>query len=172
MRKEKQLLLDEIVDRLDAASSFVITRYQDLGADLNYELRSKLSKSGGKIYAFKKRVFLKAIAEKAVEFSHEDLPGHIAAVLGGEDAVAAAKVLSDFNKEHKNKNFEVLGGFFEGVQVSKEDVLEIASLPGRNEMRAQLLGLFEAPMAMSLGAMDAVMSSVPSCLQQKIEKEE
>ncbi|MDX8430472.1 MAG: 50S ribosomal protein L10 [Candidatus Algichlamydia australiensis] len=172
MRKEKQLLLDEIVENLDKASSIVLMRYQNLDADLNFSFRSKLSKSGGKIYAFKKRVFLKAIAEKTMEFSKDELPGHVAAVLGGDDPIAAAKVVCDFKKEFNQDSLEILGGFFEGAQISKGDVLEIAKLPGKDEMRAQLLGLFEAPMALSLGAMDAVMSSVPSCLMQKSEKEE
>lgn len=170
MRKEKQLLLDEIVEELDSASSYVLMRYQDLGANSTFEFRSRLQEKGGKIVAFKKRIFLKAIADKVLDFNKEDLSGHVAAVVSGEDPVGPAKVLCDFQKEQNNKSVEILGGFFEGVQISKADVLEIAQLPGKDEMRSQLLGLFEAPMTLSLGAMEAVMSSVPSCLQQKSEK--
>lgn len=72
----------------------------------------------------------------------------------------------DFRKTNK-ENFSVLGGRFEGKECSEKDLEIISQLPTKDVMRSQLLGLFEAPMSQTLAVMEALLCSVPHCLENK-----
>ena len=51
-------------------------------------------------------------------------------------------------------------------------VEKLSKLPGKDEMRAQLLSVFEAPMAQTLAVMDALLASVVYCLDNKCQQEQ
>ena len=51
--------------------------------------------------------------------------------------------------------------------VLKKDLEIISQLPTKDVMRSQLLGLFEAPMSQTLAVMEALLCSVPHCLENK-----
>jgi large subunit ribosomal protein L10 len=71
--------------------------------------------------------------------------------------VAAAKVLTDFAKEHDQRP-EVKGGLMEGKAIDAGQVKKLASLPSREQMLAELGAGFQAPLAGFLGAMSGLMS--------------
>lgn len=170
MRQEKQLLLDEIKNKIEDANSFVFTRYKGLGANLANDLRTELAKSGSELEVVRKRVFIKAALEAGIEVDLKLLEGHIGLVFTGEDAVVTAKTLVEFEKDTKGV-VEVLGGHFEGKLCDASQVEKLSSLPGKDEMRAQFLGLLEAPMSQTLAVMEALLCSVPFCLENKVKAE-
>lgn len=170
MRKEKQFLLDEIKEKLSESSAFVLTSYQKMNPNLASDFRMSIVDSGGLFCVVKKRVFLKAAKEVGLDVTEETLKGHIAVVYSGEDAVATAKAVYKF----KNKNdslLEVLGGLFEGKMCSPEEFKEIAQLPSTQEMRAQFLGILEAPLSGIVSVMQALPAGVVSCIDQKESKQ-
>lgn len=170
MRKEKQLLIDEIVDQIEDANGFVVMSYEKIGANQNFDFRSSVREAGGNFMIVKKRVFAKALEGKDYSFNKDELPGHVALMLAGEDVVAATKAACDFAKGNKNL-VEILGGLIEGSKCSSQDVVRISKLPGRDQMRSEFLGLLTAPMSQTLSVMDALLTSVPHCLENKANKE-
>ena len=70
-------------------------------------------------------------------------------------AVAAAKVLSDFAKDHDKKPAFKLGILDQKV-LQPEQIDRIAKLPTREQLMSQLVGAFEAPMAALVGALRAL----------------
>ena len=62
-----------------------------------------------------------------------------------EDAVAAAKVLSDFAKG--NDKLIVKGGAYAGKVLSADGVKSLASIPSKEVLLAQLLGLMQSPVS-------------------------
>ncbi len=172
MREEKQLLLDEIRDQIEGSDSFVVTRYQGLKSVMSEELRSNVVEAGGDFEVVRKRVFLKAVAAAGIEDLTEDmLEGSIGVVFAKEDPVAAAKVVCNFQKDNKGV-VEVLCGRFEGKVVGAEDVVTLSKLPSKDEMRAQLLGTLVAPMTHTLSTMQALLTSVIYCIDNKVKKEQ
>ena len=73
------------------------------------------------------------------------------------------------NSENE-KVLEVLAGRYEGSMCSAEDVEQISKLPSRDEMRAQLLSAFEAPLAQVLAVTEALLTSVMHCLENKSQQ--
>ncbi len=171
MRKEKQLLLDEIKETVGSPGGVIVTKYDKLDSNLTADFRVKLNEVGASYVAVKKRMLLKAAEELGFELDRSVLEGHIGVLDAGENFVDAAKALCAFAKENK-KSIEILSGRFEGKSVSKDDVVAISKLPSQDEMRAQLLGLFEAPMSQTLSVMESLLTSVIYCLDNKAKESE
>ena len=170
MRKEKQFLLDEIKEKLSESSAFVLTSYQKMDPNTASDFRDSVVESGGLFCVVKKRVFLKAAKEAGLEVDETTLQGHIGVVYSGEDTIATTKVVYKFKKANKDM-LDVLGGLFEGKMCSPDDFTEIAKLPSTDEMRAQFLGVLEAPMSGLVSVMEAVPAGVLSCIDQKESKQ-
>jgi large subunit ribosomal protein L10 len=168
MREEKQLLLEQIQGNLDTSNALILTRYSGLTPDLSDNLRRMLSESGSSYFVVPKRVFIKAAANAGIKLEREQLQGNIGVVFAKEDIISPTKVVFKFSKEN-NGTLEVLSGIFEGNLRSAADVKAISELPLQDEMRAQLLGLFEAPMAQILSVMEALLTSVIYCLDNKAQ---
>lgn len=171
MRKEKTLLLDEIKGHLDESEAFVVVSYKNLNANNEADLRSSIAKSGGRLLTLKKRMLLKAAETVGVELDQEQLPGHVTVLAARENVVDTIKALFKF-KDEKEDTLDVLVGRYEGALCTPQDIEAISKLPSKDEMRAQLLGIFEAVPAATLGVMDALLTSVVYCLENKINKEE
>ncbi len=168
MRQEKQLLLDEIVNDLNESSDFVLANYINLDPNLTFQLRQSVTESGGKIKIVKKRLFLKAANSMGIDLGNTKIDGHLAVLFTGNQNVSSAKSLFDFKKEN-NKLIDVIAGRFDGKYCSAEDLKEIASLPSHDEMRAQFIGVLEAPLSGLVSVMEASLTSVISCIEQKAE---
>lgn len=171
MRKEKQFLLDEIKEKLDQSSAFVLTSYQKMDPNLTADFRSSVIQTGGAFSVVKKRVFLKAAEEAGVAIDKEMLKGHIAIVYSGDDVAATTKAVYTFKKSN-DELLDVLGGLFEGKICSPQDLKEISELPSMDEMRAQILGLFKAPLSDIVSLFEALQSDVIGCIDEKVKKEE
>lgn len=166
MRKEKQLLLDEIKEMMDKSSSIVITRYQKMNPNLFYDFRGRIGDSGGDFEVVRKRVLVKAAEKANISLDYKKLGGHIGIVFSYDDPISTAKELVKFSEENA-ETFEILLGQFEGKVCSAADVSAIASLPSKDEMRSQFLATLEAPMSQTLATMEALLTSVIYCLENK-----
>lgn len=171
MRQEKQLLLDEIKEKLTQSNDFIITRYQLLKANSANALRNEIAKLGGDFEVVRKRVFIKAAESYGIQLTKDALQGHIGIVFPGEDAIEATKALFQFGKENE-KAIEVLGARLDGRLYPAADVEALSKLPGKDQMRAELLGLFEAPMSQTLAVFEALLTSVIYCLDNKSKQEQ
>ncbi|MFZ4099636.1 MAG: 50S ribosomal protein L10 [Chlamydiia bacterium] len=168
MQAEKQLLLDDLLAAVENAPAFIITRYQGQSANSTYLYRQRLAKVGGQLEVVRKRVFLKAAAQ-AGRTLPEQLEGHIGVVFSRGDFVEATKVVFAVSKETEER-VQVLGAWFEGRLYGPSDVKMISTLPSRDEMRAQLLGTLQAPLAEFLGVVDALLTSMPNLLNNKVDQ--
>lgn len=171
MRKEKQYLLDELKEQLNKFSSFVLINYSNINANKISAFRRDVRKMKGGVEFVKKRILVKAAGSLGHELDLKALPGHIGVVLGDKDALELTKFVFQFRKEN-DKKVNVVGGFLEGVILSGEQVEELSKLPSKDEMRAQLLATFEAPMSQTLSVMEALITSVVYCLDNKVKQSE
>lgn len=166
MRQEKQLLLNEVKGQIEQFGSFVIMRYLSLDANKANEFRRQVAKIGGNVEVMRKRILIKAAKAAGITLDLEALPGHIGLVYAGADPIETTKIIFKFGSENA-KSVEVIGGRFDGQIYNAIDVEKLSKLPGKDEMRAQLLSTFEAPMAQALAVMDALLASVVYCLDNK-----
>lgn len=167
MKHEKQLLLNDMQEQIKKSGSFIIARYQGLTGARAHEFRRELSKNGAYFEVVRKRMLVQASKNLGVEFDPDLFPGHIGLILGAADPVGITKTILKFSDDNE-KSFELVGGFIEGQKASAEDVRRMATLPGKDQMRAELLGLFEAPASQLLAVFEALLSSVVHCIDNKV----
>jgi len=166
MRHEKQLLLDEIKDSIGSTDSFVVMRYKSLSANKANQFRREVSKLGGNVGMMRKRVLVKAAQAAGITLNVKELPGHVGLIYATQEPLELTKMVIQFGEDNE-KAVEVIGGRIDGQLYNAADVTALSKLPSKNEMRAQLLSVFEAPMAQTLAVMDALLSSVVYCLDNK-----
>lgn len=169
MREEKQLLLDEIKEKIEESCGFVALNYRNFTAARVRGFRDQMSELGGDFEVVRKRVFIKAAASVGVHFDVKALNGHVGVLFAQKDATQLVKGAVKFGESNENA-LTLLGGHIEGEVCTAADVEAIAKLPGIREMRAQILALFEAPMAQTAQILQAVLTAVPYCLEEKSNK--
>jgi large subunit ribosomal protein L10 len=166
MRQEKQYLQDAIVQPIDKHSAFVIMNYARVPANTVNQFRRNIAAIGGTVKMTRKRILMKAFQTAGIEFSLDQFPGHVGIVFSGADPIEGVKAAFQFVKE-AGKNVSIIGGRIDGKVYSGNDVETLSKLPSKDEMRAQFLATLEAPMAQTLAVMEAVLSSVVYCLDNK-----
>lgn len=170
MREEKQLLLDEVKGQIEEYGDFALFQYLGVSANAMGDFRTSIAKLGGEVQMIRKRILLKAASSAGVELDLSQLPGHIGLVYSGEDSVEMTKALFQFSKESESK-LSVLGGRLDGKMYSGEQVEALSKLPGKDAMRAELLGLLIAPLSQTVAVVNALLTAVPCCLENMSKKE-
>lgn len=171
MKAEKELLKKEIKDKLNQFHSFLVMQYAKLSANAANDFRRQIGKGGGDVEIARKRILIKAAEDVGISLDREQLGGHVGIVFLGDDPIEMTKTVFKFSQE-RGKAIQVLAGRFEGTLYSGEDVEQLSNLPNKDGMRAQLLGLFEAPMSQTLAVIEALLTSVPHCLENKVKLED
>lgn len=167
MRPEKELLKNEIRDKIKRNNNtFILMHYAGLSANAANEFRSEISKMGGDIEVVRKRVLVKAADDIGIKLDLEALEGHIGLIFLGQDPLETTKAVFKFS-DSRDKIIQVRGGRLDGATYNGADIEKLSKLPSRDEMRAQLLSVFEAPMSQTLAVMEAALTSVIFCLDNK-----
>lgn len=166
MRAEKQYLLDEIKEGIDSADLMMVISYQGLDANNTANFRRELAKSGGSMLVVKKRVFLKAAESSGFVLQYKNMKGHIGLILSEKEPVLTTKAIYKFCKGNEQA-LEIMGGHFQKKLCTASDFEKISKLPSIDQMRSQLLGVLQAPMADTLSVMNALLTSVMHCLENK-----
>ncbi|MCH9610327.1 MAG: 50S ribosomal protein L10 [Chlamydiales bacterium] len=170
MRAEKQFLLDEIKEKIEKSNGFVVARYQKFTPGQSRDFRNELAELGGEFEVVKKRVLIKAASTLGIEFDNGNFEGHVGVLFAHEDPLSVAKKAVKYGEQNDDA-ISVLAGHMEGQVMSADEVVAVAKLPSKDELRAQIVGLFEAPMSQTVGALNAVLTSVLHCLEAKSGKE-
>lgn len=143
-RAQKETQVAELKDRLGRANCVVLADYRGLDVKAVNALRSAIR--GGEGYEYrvaKNRLMVRACEGSAAEGLAEHLQGPTAVAFSFGDPVGLAKILVDFAKEHEV--FDLKAGLLEGRAVGREELAKIATLPSLDGVRAQLVGLVQAP---------------------------
>lgn len=142
--KEKQLA--ELKDKLGESQLTVICDYRGLSVAEMQELRKLLGAEESGFKVIKKTLIRKALDEaKLVSKDTElDLDGQLGLAMGFGDEVTVAQVLARFAKEHAALELKAAINP-DGSLLSAEEVQYLATLPGRDQLRAYLVGTIAGP---------------------------
>jgi large subunit ribosomal protein L10 len=144
MKAEKSLMIENLLERVNASPFLLVVDYTGLKVDKFSELRKRLSVMGAEIHVFKNSLVKKA-AEKA-GYPGEigpHLTGQRAYVTGTKDICATAKILKNFTAEFEKPVVKV--GILEGKLLDDKTIKTLADLPTREVLLSQLLGVLQGP---------------------------
>ena len=139
----KQQNVEEIKEKIDKAQSIVLVDYRGLTVEDVTELRARYRKAGVDYKVYKNAMMRFAFKEAGYEEFNEFLKGPNAIAFGYDDPVAAAKISSEFAKA--NNKLEIKAGIVDGKLIDIDGVNDLAELPPREVLIAQVLGGLNAP---------------------------
>ena len=142
-REEKATAVAEIHERLLGASLAVMTEYRGLTVAQMNKLRRELEQVDAAYHVTKNTLAKLAIKETTFEELDELMRGPTGLVTTSADPVAAAKILVKFAET--NDKLKITGGVLAGAALPAAGVADLAKLPSREVLLAQLLGLLQAP---------------------------
>ena len=147
-RDDKTAAIASMNSRLRTASLAVMTEYRGLTVAQMNRLRRELKQVGAVYQVTKNTLTRRALKDTAFERLGELLRGPTGMVTTADDPVAVAKVLVRFAEQHDK--LKITGGVLEGAVLPAASVGDLAKLPSREVLMAQLLGLMQAPAAQLL----------------------
>jgi large subunit ribosomal protein L10 len=166
MRAEKQLLLDEVKEKIQKSKGFVIARYQGMTADKARKFRDSVANAKGDFEVVRKRVFMKAAESSGYKLPEANYEGHLGILFAEEDALTISKIAVKYGDDN-DKGMEIVCGLIDGTICSGAEVVALTKLPSLNEMRSQILGILQAPMSNAVGVIQSALTSVIYCVDEK-----
>ena len=156
-RTLKEAKVAEIKEKLEKATSVVLSKYQGLTVEEDTVLRKNLREAGVEYKVYKNTLVTLAAKELGLEGIVEYLEGPVAIAFGYEDVTVAARVLNDFAKDHKK--LELKAGIVEGVVYDTDKIKQLATIPSKEVLIAKLLGSIKSPIASFARVINAIAES-------------
>ena len=157
-RSEKEAVISDVTGLAAKAQTLVMAEYRGVTVADMTKLRSDARSKGVALSVLKNTLARRAVAGSSFDVVADQMTGPL--IYGfSEDAVAAAKVVADFAKT--NDKLVIRGGVYGGKALDANGVKQLASIPTKEVLLAQLCGLLMSPMsrtAVVLGALAAKKS--------------
>ncbi len=154
-RSEKEAVIAEVTGLAAQAQTLVMAEYRGITVAAMTKLRSDARSKGVSLSVLKNTLARRAVAGSAFDVVADQMTGPL--IYGfSVDAVAAAKVVADFAKT--NDKLVIRGGAFAGKALDVNGVKQLANIPSKEVLMAQLCGLLMSPIsrtAVVLGALAA-----------------
>jgi len=167
---QKQEILRDLKAKMAKAKSMVFASFNALTVSDNEDLRDQLRAEGNEYYVAKKTLLNLALQEaKLTGIDAKNFQGQLAVVFGYEDEVSPAKVVAKFAKGHA-KNLEFVGGILENRFIEPAQVKELASLPSKQELYAQVVGTINAPVSGLVNALAGNLRNLVYVLNAVVAK--
>ena len=143
-RSEKETVVSDVTALAAKAQTLVLAEYRGIAVADMTRLRSTARSSGVSLSVLKNTLARRAVAGGPFDVVSQHMTGPL--LYGfSEDAVAAAKVVADFAKT--NDRLVIRGGAFAGKALDADGVKQLANIPAKEVLLAQLLGLMQSPVS-------------------------
>jgi large subunit ribosomal protein L10 len=171
---QKKEAVAELREKFGRAKGIFVADYSGLDVEAVNELRRSLRTEGEGDYEYrvhKNTLMRRAATDSDVESIVEYFVGPTALAISYGDPAGLAKALVGYAKQHEA--FELRGGLLEGRAIDTAEVQTLATLPSLDQIRAQLVGLIQAPaqkIAMVLAAPAGQLARVVEARRAAMEE--
>ncbi len=148
----------------------VVADYRGLTVAEISDLRKRLRETGAELIVAKNTLTLIAAKETGHEALEPLLAGPTALAFAYDDVSKTAKVINDFNRGPKK--LVVRGGMLGKNVLGASALDQVASLPSREQVLAQIVGGISSPVAGVVGVINAAITNVLYVLQARIDQQE
>ena len=150
----KKGVVADIKQKFEKAQTAVLVDYRGLNVAEDTELRNQLRKAGVEYAVLKNTMINLAVKDMNLDDLKPHLEGPTAVAFGFEDAVAPAKILSEFAK--KNKKITIKCGVCDGAYIDEAGVQSLASTPSREVLIARIMGSMMSSVSKFVYALEAI----------------
>ena len=143
MNPDKKIIIDALQEQVNNSPYVIVIDYTGMTVPQFSELRNRLTAAGAECHVAKNTYLRQAMAEAGLPDVSESLVGQTAFVSGQSEIFAAAKAISNFEKEFKKPSMKV--GVLGGQVLDADKLKAISSIISRESVLSQLLGTINEP---------------------------
>ncbi len=169
LKSEKEVMIKDLADKFARAKSLVVAQVGKMDVETVTKLRKKLREGGVEYKVLKNTLAKRAAKGTSVELVADDFVGPVSVSISYKDVIAPAKILVDFTKDLET--LKIKSAVVEGKKTDVNGVKALAKLPGLNELRAKLLGMFNQPASKLVRTLAEPGSQLARIIKAKAEKQ-
>jgi large subunit ribosomal protein L10 len=155
--------------KLDQAKVAVLTDYRGLTVSQLQDLRGRLRAQEVEYRVVKNTLARRAAVEAGHEGFQDLLKGPVAIAFGYGELSVPSRLLAEFTRQTRLR-LDIVGGLVEGRVMNAEQVRQIADLPPREALIAQLLGTLQSPVAQLVATIQAPVQQLVGLLEAYRDK--
>jgi large subunit ribosomal protein L10 len=146
-------MVQDVGKHIAGAQTLALAEYRGLTVEHLNALRRQARDKGVYLHVLKNTLARRAVAGTTFEVAKDAMVGPL--IYGfSKDAVAAAKVISDFAKG--NDKLVVKAGVYAGQALDAQGVKALAAIPSREVLIAQIAGMLRSPIQRLAGVLAAL----------------
>ena len=150
----KKGVVADIKQKFEKAQTAVLVDYRGLNVAEVTDLRNQLRKAGVEYAVLKNTMINLAVKDMGLDDMKSHLEGPTAVAFGYEDAIAPAKILSEFAK--KNKKVTIKCGVCDGAYLDEAGVQALANTPSREVLIAKIMGSMMSSVSKFVYCLEAI----------------
>ena len=142
-KAKKDAKVAMLASELKSSTSAIIGTFKGLTAAKDFQLRKVIREAGGNYHVVKNKLAAKSSEGTKVEAALQGLKGVSSVAYTSGDPVALAKALSTWVKDNAEFTFKL--GIVDGKVITVQEIQNLATLPGKEELFSKLLFLIQSP---------------------------
>jgi len=167
-RAKKAEKVEQLAKELESSTSAIIGTFAKLTVAQDFELRKTVRAAGGRYRVVKNKLAARASQGSKIEAALQGLKGVSSVAYTSGDPVALAKAISTWVEENSQFTFKL--GIVDGKVITVEEVKQLATMPGKEEIFAKLLFLINSPAQRLATVINATGRDLAVVINQAVEK--
>ena len=167
-KQRKQEMLAQYKEWFEKSEAVILVQYTGMTMKDLDNVRAKIRETGGEFHVLKNTLAQRAFQDLGVSVPEGFFEKSTAATLAFRDVAATAKVLGEVSKSLEA--VKVKGGFMNQQALNEVQVKALATLPPLPVVRAQLLGVLQAPAGRLVRTLAEPARQVASVIRSYTEK--
>jgi large subunit ribosomal protein L10 len=167
-RASKTEKVKKLAAELEHSTSAIIGTFKGLTASKDFELRKTIRSAGGSYHVVKNKLAARAAEGTKIEEALKGLKGVSSVAYTSGDPVALAKALSTWVKDNAEFTFKL--GIIDGKVIDVQEIGQLATMPGKEELFSKLLFLINSPAQRLATVINATSRDLAVVINQGVEK--
>ena len=168
---QKEAIVQEMSEKFQKATSFIMTDFTGVDANTIVEIRKKFHEANVDYRVIKNTLAKLCLEKSGIEGMDEYLKGVNAYAISYDDPTLPMKLMKDFKKMLGDK-MPVKAAYFEGQVVDSSKVAALADMPSKQELIGQFASMLVQPMTKLASTLNANMQNLVGVLSALKDKKE
>ena len=165
-REKKETLVAGYVEKLRRAEALIVTEYRGLTVKQLEALRRELREADSEIVVSKNTLMARALIEAGLPVPESLLTGPTAVAFCFSDLATPTKTLARHVKD--TKILTIRGGMLGHSILDETGAQALADLPSRDQLRAQVVGVLQAPLTGLVNVLAGSMRGILNVLNARV----
>jgi len=167
-KADKVARVERLAKELEGSTSAIIGTFTKLTVGQDFELRKTVRAAGGRYRVLKNKLAARASKGSKIEAALQGLKGVSSVAYTSGDPVALAKALSTWVEDNAQFTFKL--GIVDGNVITVDEVKQLATMPGKEEIFSKLLFLINAPAQRLATVINATGRDLAVVVNQAVEQ--